>query len=91
DLGRVTAAISGRPARGIANRLMSELEASGIPAPAYPVQNALTAGLRRAAADAGRADLLALWAGQGVALASAAPAAQTVRRIWNEFETLLQE
>ncbi|MEG1834355.1 MAG: nitronate monooxygenase [Burkholderiaceae bacterium] len=88
---RVTAAISGRPARGIVNRLMSELEASGIPAPAYPVQNALTAGLRRAAADAGRADLLALWAGQGVALASAAPAAQTVRRIWNEFETLLQE
>lgn len=86
---RITTAISGRPARGIVNRLMTELEAA--PAPAYPQQNALTTPLRRAAAVAGRADLLALWAGQGVAAASAAPAGQTVRRIWNEFATFLQE
>ncbi|MGE5665617.1 MAG: NAD(P)H-dependent flavin oxidoreductase [Betaproteobacteria bacterium] len=88
---RATRAISGRPARGIANRLMDTLEASGVPAPDYPIQNALTGGLRRAAAAAGRADGLALWAGQGVALASSAPAADTVRRLWNEFEALLQE
>lgn len=88
---RVTRAISGRPARGIVNRLMESIEASGVPAPAYPIQNALTGGLRRAAAAAGRADSLALWAGQGVALASSAPAADTVRRLWHEFEVLLSE
>lgn len=88
---RVTAAISGRPARGVANRLMQEIEASGLAVPPYPAQNALTTGLRRAASEAGRAEWLALWAGQGVALASAAPAGETVRRVCKEFETLIQE
>ena len=32
----------------------------------YPVQNALTGDIRRAAAKAGRGEFMSLWAGQGV-------------------------
>ncbi|MEX2445846.1 MAG: nitronate monooxygenase, partial [Dehalococcoidia bacterium] len=47
----VTAAFTGRPARGIDNRLARELV--GSPVPAYPVMNSLTAELRRTAAQLG--------------------------------------
>lgn len=63
---RTTAALTGRPARGIVNTLMARLHADEAQVPAYPVQNALTGALRKACAQAGRADYLSLWAGQGV-------------------------
>ena len=65
---RITRAFSGRPARGIVNRFMSDVDASGTALP-FPYQNALTRPLRQAAARQGRADMLSLWAGQGVRLA----------------------
>ena len=69
---RVTRIYSGRPARGIVNTLMQRLAPHEATVPAYPVQNALTGPLRKAAASQGRADYLSLWAGQGVAAARAA-------------------
>lgn len=63
---RTTGALTGRPARGIANTLMERLHPDEAHVPAYPLQNALTGALRRACAQAGRADYLSLWAGQGV-------------------------
>lgn len=72
---RLTRAISGRPARGIVNRLIQDLEALGVDWPAYPVQNALTAPLRRAAAAKDQGDYLSLWAGQGVGAVRPMPAA----------------
>ena len=71
---RVTRIFSGRPARGIVNPMMQRLAADEAAVPAYPVQNALTGALRRAAAAQGRADYLSLWAGQGVAATRALPA-----------------
>lgn len=62
---RTTRIFSGRPARGIVNRMMQALQADEATVPPYPVQNALTGALRRAAAQAGQADCLSLWAGQG--------------------------
>lgn len=64
----LTRVFSGRMARGIRNRWMSELECSAPELPPYPVQNWLTGPIRRAAAAAGRADYIALWAGQNAAL-----------------------
>ncbi|MFI4936639.1 MAG: nitronate monooxygenase, partial [Caulobacterales bacterium] len=52
--------------------------------PAYPVQNRLTQPLRAAAAKSGEADLLSLWAGQGVKLATAGRSADLVQRWWDE-------
>jgi nitronate monooxygenase len=81
---RITRAFSGRPARGIVNRFMSDIDASGTALP-FPYQNALTRPLRQAAARQGRADMLSLWAGQGVRLARRERAADLMTRIMAEL------
>jgi nitronate monooxygenase len=82
---RVTRIFSGRPARGIVNAMMHTLQAFEADIPAYPVQNALTGALRRAAAEAGRADFLSLWAGQGVSSARAVGAAELMALLEREW------
>ena len=59
----MTRAFSGRPARGIVNRFMTEIERAGAPAAIlpFPLQNALTRPLRNAAARQDRIDYLSLW------------------------------
>ena len=83
---RTTRIFSGRPARGIVNRMMQALQADEATVPPYPVQNALTGALRRAAAQAGQADCLSLWAGQGVAQVRPMPAAQLVALLAQEWQ-----
>ena len=80
-----TRTISGRPARGIRNAMIGMLEPEEADIPAYPVQNALTGALRKLAGGAGDAQYLSLWAGQGVALARALPAAQLLRQLSEEW------
>jgi nitronate monooxygenase len=72
----LTRAFSGRPARGLVNRFMRE---HGPYAPqAYPEVHHITSPLRKAAAKAGDAQGMALWAGQGHRLARNMPARQLV-------------
>lgn len=72
----LTRAFSGRPARGLVNRFMRE---HGPYAPAaYPEVHHMTSPLRKAAAKAGDAQGMALWAGQGHRLVREMPAAQLV-------------
>lgn len=52
--------------------------------PDYPVQNRLTQALRAESTRADNPDMISLWAGQGVSLASAAPAALLIERWWAE-------
>jgi nitronate monooxygenase len=89
DSTRVTRAFSGRPARGIVNRFMQEVEKDPEAILPFPLQNALTRPLRTAAAKAGRAEFLNLWAGQGTRMARRAPAAQLVARLASETEAAL--
>jgi nitronate monooxygenase len=77
----LTRAFSGRPARGIRNRMAEELAAHAQELPPYPWLNALTREVRTRAAQEGRAEFLSLWAGQGVAQARAMPAAELVREL----------
>lgn len=70
----LTRAMSGRLARGIPNRAMRAIEASGEPAP-FPLQNWLTGRFRAEAGRRGLAELQSLWAGQGGPLARADDAA----------------
>lgn len=79
----LTRAFSGRWARGLANRFTRETEAlvARGDLPDFPLPNAMTRPLRQAAAVAGQADALSLWAGQAVALARPGPAADIVRRL----------
>jgi nitronate monooxygenase len=91
DATRVTRAFSGRPARGIVNRFMTEVESADPEAILpYPHQNALTRPLRNAATAQGRAEFLSLWAGQGVRLARRMPAAALVREIADDMRTVIE-
>ncbi len=76
---------SGRAARGLRNRYVEAMPNTAAELPPYPVLNALTAPLRRAAAQAGRADLLSEWCGQAAALARGLPAAQLVAGLMHEY------
>jgi nitronate monooxygenase len=87
---RLTRAFSGRPARGIINRYLQTLQPFEAELPGYPVQNALTTPLRRAAAQAGQAELLSLWAGQAAALARVLPAGDLVRLLATEARAALR-
>jgi len=71
----VTRAFSGRPARGLVNRFM--LDHPGAP-PGYPEINNATRPLRAAAAAAGDADGMSLYAGEGFRAATTRPAAEIV-------------
>jgi nitronate monooxygenase len=66
-------------ARGIENRLMRDLRDVGVPP--YPVMHTLTAELRRRAAERDEPDLMSLWCGQGIRLATELPAGELVRRL----------
>lgn len=87
----ITRAFSGRPARGLVNRFLVEMqaaEAADEVAP-FPLQNALTRPLRSAAAARNRPEFLSLWAGQAARLARAEPAAALVARVAREARAAL--
>ena len=84
DDTRITEKFSGKPARGLANRFMKEMERA--PQLAFPAQNKVTGALRQASAKAGRPDFIAMWAGQAAPLSRALPAAELIARL--EAETI---
>jgi len=71
----VTRAFSGRPARGLVNRFLRDHDEA--PA-AYPEINNATRPIRAAAAAAGDADRMSLWAGQGYRAATTRSAGEVI-------------
>lgn len=88
---RITRAFSGRPARGLVNRFMEEVEPPGeVPALLpYPAQNSLTRPLRSAAAREHRPEFLSLWSGQGVRLARHLSAGELIACLVGETDTAI--
>jgi nitronate monooxygenase len=79
---RLTSVISGRPARGLPNRLVEHGEAKGSPTPAaYPVAYDAAKRLHAAATKRGSHAFATQWAGQGAPLARELPAAELVARL----------
>lgn len=76
---------SGRAARGLRNTYVKAMTAIEASLPGYPITNALTSPLRKAAVAAGRADLINEWCGQGAPLARAMPAAELVAVLMDEY------
>jgi NAD(P)H-dependent flavin oxidoreductase YrpB (nitropropane dioxygenase family) len=75
----ITHAFTGRPARGLRNGFIDRHEAT---APyGYPAIHHLTRPMRQAAAKAGDADRLHLWAGTGFGAARVGSAADVVRKL----------
>jgi nitronate monooxygenase len=68
----LTRGFTGRLARGIRNQLLTKLNEPGAEHLPYPLQRGLMRNLAIPAQKAGRADLLALWAGQSANLARTA-------------------
>jgi len=86
----MTATISGRPARCLANRstaLGAEIEPEDVPD--YPIAYDAAKALHVAAKAAGEFGYGAQWAGQGAPLARAAPAAELVAQLRTEMERAL--
>jgi nitronate monooxygenase len=83
---RLTEVISGRPARGMVNRLITFGEAAGSPPTAgYPMTYDVAKQLNAVASQQGNHEFAAQWAGQGAPLAremSAAELMQVLVREW---------
>ena len=84
---RLTRAFSGRYARGLENRFMLEMKDVETRFPAYPVQNALTASIRAAAAGKGDTGLMSLWAGTDIGRARPMPVAKLMQTLVAEMRT----
>jgi nitronate monooxygenase len=77
----LTSLFTGRPARGIMNRLMRELGPLNPAAPAFPLATSAMAPLRARAEGQGSTDFTPLWSGQNASHCSSAPAAEVTRAL----------
>ncbi len=77
----LTNLFTGRPARGIVNRLMRELGPMSDKPPAFPLATAAIAPLRAQAEARGSGDFSPLWSGQDASGCRQVPAAQLTREL----------
>jgi nitronate monooxygenase len=77
----ITNVMTGRPARGIKNRVMGEVGPIWPDAPAFPHAATALAPLKAAAEKLGRVDFTNLWAGQAVRLGREMPATELTRAL----------
>lgn len=85
----VTEAMSGKPARGLRNRYIEDIEALGEPLLPYPAQYSISRELRKAAGERDDPRFMAMWAGQGVGLLREQPAGQLIEWLVNESQQLM--
>lgn len=85
----LTRIFTGRPARGIINRVMREVGAMSALAPAFPLAGGALAPLRAKTEPQGSGDFMSLWSGQAMTLGRNMPAAELTRTLAEEAKTLL--
>ncbi len=81
---------TGRPARGIINRVVREVGPLSPLAPMFPLAGSALAPLRAATEPAGSGEFMSLWAGQSVALGREIPAGQLTRELADGALALLR-
>lgn len=81
DLTALTNLFTGRPARGIVNRLMREIGPMNAAAPAFPLASGAIMPLRAKAESRGSGDFTGLWAGQHIRQGADLPAAELTREL----------
>lgn len=91
DATVITNVMTGRPARGVANRLMREVGPVSPDAPVFPHAATALGPLKAAAEKLGRVDFTNLWAGQSVALGRNLGAAELTRILAAEARERIKE
>ncbi|MEN9313820.1 MAG: hypothetical protein RIS35_213 [Pseudomonadota bacterium] len=81
----ITNVFTGRPARGIVNRLIRELGPISADAPPFPHATGAVAPLRAKAEAAGSGDFSSMWAGQNASGCREVPAAEVLRGLAEGF------
>ncbi len=81
----LTNLFTGRPARGIVNRVMRELGPIGAAAPEFPLATSGIAPLRAKAEAQGNGDFSPLWSGQNATGCRELPAAEVTRELAQGF------
>ena len=81
----LTNIFTGRPARGIVNRIMKELGPISAAAPVFPLATAAIAPLRAKAESRGSGDFSPLWSGQNSSGCKEIPAAELMRQLAADF------
>jgi nitronate monooxygenase len=77
----LTNLFTGRPARGIVNRIMKDLGPISTAPPAFPLATAAIGPLRARAEAAGSGDFSPLWSGQNVSGCKELPAADLTQAL----------
>lgn len=77
----LTNLFTGRPARGIMNRVMREVGPLSEVAPQFPLAGGALTPLRAVTEKAGSGDFMSLWSGQAAALCRDMPAGELTRRL----------
>jgi nitronate monooxygenase len=77
----LTNVFTGRPARGIVNRIIREIGPMSDLAPEFPLAAEAVAPMRSVAEASGSGDFSPLWAGQAVALGREMPASELTRQL----------
>jgi nitronate monooxygenase len=84
DQTALTNVFTGRPARGLLNRLMREIGPMSDVAPAFPTAGAALAPLKAKAEAAGASDFSALWSGQAATLCRDIAAGDLTEQLAND-------
>ena len=87
----ITNVMTGRPARGIANRVMREVGPVSPDAPAFPHAATALGPLKAAAEKEGRVDFTNLWAGQAIGMGREIPAAELTRDLAKAAQIRLRQ
>jgi nitronate monooxygenase len=90
DSTALTNLMTGRPARGIVNRLMREIGPINTIAPEFPLAAGALAPLRAKAEAQSSGDFSPLWSGQAASLGREMPARELTAKLVSEAQALLR-
>jgi nitronate monooxygenase len=91
DATVVTNVMTGRPARGLVNRVMRELGPISTLAPDFPLAGGALAPLHAKGQAQGSGDFSSMWAGQAAGLGRALPARELTRVLMSEADALMKK
>lgn len=89
DATVITNLMTGRPARGLVNRVMRDIGPISKIAPAFPLAGGALAPLRAKAEKQGSGDFSSLWSGQAASLTRAVPAAELTQSLVRDAKAVL--